>query len=389
MLALAVICSLPAIAQTKVYREGSTWVQELTGTVPASRSLRINTESGNLIVQGGPGQGITYTVRVRVYTSAEENAKRMFEGFRVSTSRSNGVAVLEGEWAGGSPRKSQVDITVQVPSSMDQLKLQTEGGNITATGVSGRVEAQSGGGNLRLHDIAGSISAESGGGNVDIGNIGGGVDLNTGGGNIRVASSKGHVSARSGGGSVSVDTGDDMELHTGGGDIDVKKCTGPLQASTGGGNVDLGDVGGSVSISTGGGNIHLASSHGAVVAHTGGGDIELYKLSGTARADTGGGSITAEFIGAGGSMGSGSYLHTSGGDIIVYLSSDLKLSLRATIDMANGHELHSDFPEFKVSSEGGQWGPKTIYAEGSLNGGGPLLKVRTTTGDIELRRAKK
>jgi len=37
---------------------------------------------------------------------------------------------------------------------------------------------------------------------------------------------------------------------------------------------------------------------------------------------------------------------------------------------------------------GGQWGPKTVTAEGNLNGGGPLLKVRTTTGDITIRPSR-
>jgi len=48
----------------------------------------------------------------------------------------------------------------------------------------------------------------------------------------------------------------------------------------------------------------------------------------------------------------------------------------------------TDFPEIKVSSEGGQWDPKLITAEGNLNGGGPVLKVRTTMGNIYIRRAQ-
>jgi hypothetical protein len=42
-----------------------------------------------------------------------------------------------------------------------------------------------------------------------------------------------------------------------------------------------------------------------------------------------------------------------------------------------------------VSSEGGDWGPKSVTAEGKLNGGGPWLKVRTTTGDIKILRASR
>jgi hypothetical protein len=61
--------------------------------------------------------------------------------------------------------------------------------------------------------------------------------------------------------------------------------------------------------------------------------------------------------------------------------------VRASVDMASGHRITSEFPDIHVHSEG-DWGSKTISAEGKLNGGGPLLKVRTTTGDINFKRAK-
>ena len=82
-----------------------------------------------------------------------------------------------------------------------------------------------------------------------------------------------------------------------------------------------------------------------------------------------------------------SVLETSAGDITVYLAPNVNISVRASIEVANGHNIRSDFPDIKVTTEGGDYGPKTVIAEGSLNGGGPVLKVRTTTGDIFFRRA--
>jgi hypothetical protein len=55
--------------------------------------------------------------------------------------------------------------------------------------------------------------------------------------------------------------------------------------------------------------------------------------------------------------------------------------------MANGHNIRSDFQDIHVSGEQSDYGePTTITAEGSLNGGGPTLKLRTTTGDIRILR---
>ena len=56
--------------------------------------------------------------------------------------------------------------------------------------------------------------------------------------------------------------------------------------------------------------------------------------------------------------------------------------------MANGHHIRSDFPDLKITTDGGNYGPKNYYAQGSLNGGGSVLKVHTMSGNIEFRRAK-
>jgi DUF4097 and DUF4098 domain-containing protein YvlB len=154
--------------------------------------------------------------------------------------------------------------------------------------------------------------------------------------------------------------------------------------STGGGSIDLGDILGPAEIETGGGSIRLSSANGPVRAETGGGSIELNGVS-SARAETGAGGIIAKFISAS-KQPTDSVLETSAGDITVYLASDLPITIRASIDVANGHSIHSEFPDIHISSEGGDYGPKTFTAEGRLNGGGPVLKVRTTTGDIVFRR---
>ena len=95
---------------------------------------------------------------------------------------------------------------------------------------------------------------------------------------------------------------------------------------------------------------------------------------------TGAGGIVANFVP--GADRTDSVLETSAGDITVYLAPTLNITIRASIELANGHRIHSDFSEIRVTTEGGQWGPGIATAEGNLNGGGPTLKVRTTTGDI-------
>jgi hypothetical protein len=145
-------------------------------------------------------------------------------------------------------------------------------------------------------------------------------------------------------------------------------------------------VNGRADLESGGGSIKLAAAKGWVSASTGGGSIQLYKLRNGARAESGAGSITAEFI----TMAVDSTLETSVGDVIVYISPGARLTVKASVEMANGHRIVArDFPDLKVTSEGGEWGPRNYFASGSLNGGGPVLRVRTTSGNIEFRKASR
>ena len=63
-------------------------------------------------------------------------------------------------------------IDIAVPRDIDLVKIETDGGAIVTTGISGRLEAESGGGTIHLDDIGGAISAETGGGAIDVGNVG-------------------------------------------------------------------------------------------------------------------------------------------------------------------------------------------------------------------------
>jgi DUF4097 and DUF4098 domain-containing protein YvlB len=108
------------------------------------------------------------------------------------------------------------------------------------------------------------------------------------------------------------------------------------------------------------------------------------------QAETSAGGIVVKLVASSGAGGhSNSTLETSAGDITVYLANDLAISIRAEIEVANGHTIHSDFSDIHVSSEGGMYGPKTVTAEGQLNGGGPVLKVRTNSGNVSFRRVNR
>src|ERR1700676_3376267 len=384
---LVTLSSLGLGQEARVYRDGSAWVQELTGDLGSAKNLRVKLSAGSARVQGGSQAGITYVIHRRTYRSSEQEARREFESNRINTSVKGDTAWIVAESRGSKESKWADDFVINVPRGLDSAKIETGGGNVNATGIGGRVEISGGGGNLHVDDIGGDAVAETGGGTIEVGSVAGDVNLETGGGNIKIASVKGEIKAQRGGGSVVVLSGlQGAVLETGGGSIRVEKCSGAVKATTGGGSVDLGEIGSSAQIETGAGSIRLASGKGRVQAQTGGGSIQLDGAA-SVQAETAAGGIAVKLLSSTGGRNN-STLETSAGDITVYLANDLAISIRAEIEIANGHTIRSDFSDIHISSEGGPW-EKTVTAEGQLNGGGPTLKVRTNSGNVSFRRVSR
>jgi DUF4097 and DUF4098 domain-containing protein YvlB len=384
---LALLASVAAAQDIHVSREGGSWGQEITGSLAAVKILRVKVDMGSVVVRGGQQQGINYVVHTHFDNSSEQEARRQFDSYKITAYVKGDTAWIVGDWQGGRrPRHFSGEFSVNVPREIALVKLETEGGNVETTGIAGRLEAESGGGSMRLDDIGAGISAETGGGTISVGTAAGDLGLHTGGGSIEVRHANGKLVAETGGGSVRIDScTQGASVETGGSSIEIHQCAGRVKASTGGGNVDLSDIDGPVDIETGGGSIHLNGAKGHVHAETGGGGIELYGVP-SARAETGAGAINVKIVNTSGERRD-SVLETAAGDITVYIASDVAVNVRATVDMGSGHRITSDFPDIHVSSEGDQWGPKTLTAEGKLNGGGPMLKVHTSTGDICIRKA--
>jgi DUF4097 and DUF4098 domain-containing protein YvlB len=383
---LAFLTPLAIAQETHISREGDAWGQVITGQLAAVRNLRVKVDMGSVVVRGAQQQGIHYVIHTRAGSSSEEDARRQLDDFKISAYVRGDTAWIVGDWEGGRSRKFSGEFDINVPREIALVKIETEGGNVDTTGVAGRVEAESGGGNIHLDDIGGGVHAETGGGSINVGTISGDIGLHTGGGSIEVHHANGKLVAETGGGSVEImSASQGASVETGGGGIEVKQCMGKIKVSTGGGSIDLGDIGGPAEIDTGGGSIHLSSAKGHVDARTGGGGIELYGVP-SARAETGAGGIVVKLVKTGAEPAS-STLETSAGDITVYIAADVAISVRANVDLGSGHRITSEFPDIHVASEGDKWGPRALSAEGNLNGGGPVLKVRTTTGDICFRRA--
>jgi len=249
MVAAAIVSlalAAPLWAQTtRVFRDGDAWVEETTGTVSAGHEFRTSTELGSVQVQGTASQ-VSYVVRKRSRADSESEARRQFDQLRIAASKVGDAVVLEGKLMSRSVSRLDANIIVQIPRLTQVVKVETRGGTLAVSSISGRLTGATGGGNVKVDTVSGPVKITSGGGNMDASNVTSDLYLQSGGGNVAVDHANGEVVVKTGGGKVWIGSAGKATIETGAGNVDVNKCNGDLRASTGGGNLNLGDVYGSV-----------------------------------------------------------------------------------------------------------------------------------------------
>jgi hypothetical protein len=161
------------------------------------------------------------------------------------------------------------------------------------------------------------------------------AEVQTRGGRVTLTALTGRVVAETSGGAVTAlrVTGA-VELRTSGGAIRVGHVHGDLSVETSGGAIDIGDVTGDIDAETSGGAIEIVNASGRVEARTSGGRINIVAASGEVEATTSGGPIFASFTGA-----PGGRLKTSGGAIEIRFPASAGASLDA--ETSGGH-VHID-----------------------------------------------
>jgi len=259
---------------------------------------------------------------------------------------------------------------ISLPAQFD-ADVRTSGGNIEVRGtMKGKLTGSTSGGDIRTVDIEGTMDMKTSGGNIELGTVSGEAEVKTSGGDIKVDR-----------------VGKSLIASTSGGDVEVGDVGGDATLSSSGGEVKVGKVSGSARLKTAGGDIDLRSASGTVEAKTAGGNIRLENISGSIVAKTAGGDVEAELIPSGKGP---SELRSSGGNVILSIPSNAKVTIDATIELRyewgrhrDDYDIHSDFKE---ESKTGDKDEQEIHAVYKLNGGGDRITLETTNGNIEIKK---
>ncbi|HEY5753509.1 MAG TPA: DUF4097 family beta strand repeat-containing protein [Chthoniobacterales bacterium] len=200
------------------------------------------------------------------------------------------------------------------------------------------------------------------------------VDIESGVGGIRVGSIEGNVSVKSAADGIAVDRVDGRaNLVCSGGDIHVQEVTGELEVRNSGGTIEVGSALGGITAKSSGGDITVTYTGENAELKTAGGDIEVAAVGGGLEATTAGGDINVEYKES--PKGDGE-LKTAGGNVEVVLPANASFDIDAK---SAAGDIETDF-NFKADNKSG-----SSSGNGSVNGGGKKLRLRSSGGNIYLR----
>lgn len=292
--------------------------------IPGNRgeTLTVRSDVGSIQVIGAPGSN---TIDVRIIKGVndvdEDEAEDLFDRFRVTFDESGSGVEIRGDYERGSFWRFRRGLQVRYE--------------------------------IRVPDQM-HVALSTNGGSISIEKIGGDARLATSGGSIKASDVNGHLAANTSGGSVSASgIAGEVALHTSGGSITVEGVDGNAECNTSGGSITANDIAGDLK------------------AHTSGGSIRLQTIGGEVDASTSGGSVTADLYDHRGGPIS---LKTTGGSVTVGVDAGINAMLDAH---ATGGRVNSELPVAGTIERG--------RIRGEVNGGGPLLSLRTTGGSINIR----
>ncbi len=381
-------------------------------TVDGAGTLAVDADFGSIRVESWANDEVDVEVEKRRTGISEDSAREAFDDVAVDISqRENDVDVrIDRKSRFGSDRVS-VDIRVKVPESYS-LDLKTSGGDIDIGDLRGDVSARTSGGDVNVGNVTESlVRVHTSGGDVTVKGGGRETKVSTSGGDIEIRDARGAVDATTSGGDITIGgTTGEVSVKTSGGDIEIEHASGSTEAITSGGDIRVGRTTGDVRVKTSGGDIRIEHANGAVDAHTSGGDVTIDNAEGSLKAGTSGGDIKISNATGGGVSASTSggdiearltasvgaleedwFLQSSGGELTIRIPENLPATLEAEIQLERSwsgrdqdYQIDSDFDLDEQEDNGRN--RRTIRATGDINGGGNLIRLETSGGDIQIRK---
>jgi DUF4097 and DUF4098 domain-containing protein YvlB len=375
---------------------------EVTGPV----DLQVYSEAGKITVTAAEVDTVQVEFTRTAWAASQEEAQAAAEALPVTFNQTGDQLAIRYErqpvvTIGGSSGMDTVDFVIRVPVET-AVKLETSFGEVSVTGTTGDADLTSSFGSLYAVDITGALSMHSSQADLTVENVDAGTDpvtLDTSFGKININGlAGGEMTIRTTNGAIKVNdltASGSVEIDDSFGDVSLRQVTASsLRITSSNGRVEVRDC-------TAENDLEVTNTFG---------DVTLRGTSALAYdIETSNGTLDLE--GVSGEL----TLTNSFGDILVsqadtaaltLKTSNGRISFSGTLDPAATHSLENSFGDIDLTIPADsafdvyletQFGeihtdlPITLSGalsqttlEGTLNGGGPLLRAMTSNGNITL-----
>lgn len=168
----------------------------------------------------------------------------------------------------------------------------------------------------------------------------------------------------------------DLNVRSGDGSVEVEPINGTLDIHTGDGHITVSGAKGEIRLTTGDGRIEASGLDGRLDASSGDGHIRVEGSFDLLNLKTNDGAIDARVL-AGSKLAAGWTVRTGDGSVTLRLPD----GLQAELDAHTGDgRISLDIPLLVTGTYG------RTELRGKMNGGGPLLTIRTGDGSIHIQR---
>ncbi|MBC8154416.1 MAG: DUF4097 family beta strand repeat protein [Bacteroidetes bacterium] len=309
-------------------------------------ALRVETSGGGITVEGSSRTDVKVELYVKANNyrntlSQAEIDERLKQYEIVMRTEGNTVIATaknknrDMDWK----RSLNIAFRVYTPRQM-ATDLETSGGGIRLSHLTGRQAFTTSGGGLSLDDLDGDLKGRTSGGGIQL------TDC--------------HSKA----------SGDRIDLETSGGGIEATNASGPIRLETSGGGIRLRNLTGKINAGTSGGSVSGDGITGELVTTTSGGGIRLMNVAGSLEATTSAGSVDLEMT----KLGDYLRLSTSAGSVRV----KMPLSSGMNLDVS-GDRVSMPLTNFNGTSEKDR-------VKGKLNGGGIPVAISASSGSVSVNQ---
>jgi DUF4097 and DUF4098 domain-containing protein YvlB len=139
---------------------------------------------------------------------------------------------------GSRGNQNEGKVTIRVPARFN-ASLDTSGGAIAVSDLTGKVNADTSGGGLKFTRLHGPLKGDTSGGSIRVADCEGEIKIDTSGGGIELTGGGGSLKGESSGGGVKVkDFRGSVSVESSGGGITIENVGGKLRAETSGGPIN-------------------------------------------------------------------------------------------------------------------------------------------------------